>query len=90
MLAIEAVAGAEILQRWIDLPLWLMALVLMGLLTGINLVSVKNFGEFEFWFAGIKVVAIVAFIAIAVGFLFGIGGGDRPVCRTPCPSRAQP
>ena len=78
MLAIEAVAGAEILQRWIDLPLWVMALALMALLTGINLASVKSFGEFEFWFAGIKVVAIVAFIVIAVGFLLGIGGGDSP------------
>ena len=65
VLAIEAVAGAEILQRWVDLPLWLMALGLMALLTGINLTSVKSFGEFEFWFAGIKVVAIVAFILIA-------------------------
>jgi GABA permease len=78
VLAIEAVAGAEILQRWIDLPLWLMALVLMTLLTGVNLASVKSFGEFEFWFAGIKVVAIVAFIVIALGFLFGIGSGDSP------------
>ena len=78
VLAIEAVAGAEILQRWIDLPLWLMALALMVLLTGINLTSVKSFGEFEFWFAGIKVVAIVAFIVIAAGYLFGIGGGDSP------------
>ena len=78
VLAIEAVAGAEILQRWVDLPLWVMALGLMALLTGINLTSVKSFGEFEFWFAGIKVVAIVAFILIALGFLFGIGGGDSP------------
>ena len=78
VLAIEAVAGAEILQRWVDLPLWVMALGLMALLTGINLTSVKSFGEFEFWFAGIKVVAIVAFILIAAGFLFGIGGGDSP------------
>jgi len=78
VLAIEAVAGAEILQRWIDAPVWLMALLLMTLLTGINLTSVKSFGEFEFWFAGIKVAAIVAFIAIAIGFLFGIGAGDSP------------
>ena len=60
-------------------PVWLMALLLMGLLTGINLASVKSFsGEFEFWFAGIKVVAIVAFIVIAAGFLFGLGAGDSP------------
>src|SRR3954447_16282374 len=78
VLAIEAVAGAEILQRWIDLPLWLMALALMALLTGVNLASVKSFGEFEFWFAGIKVAAIVVFIAVALGYLLGIGGGDSP------------
>ena len=78
VLAIEAVAGAEILQRWIDAPVWLTAVLLMALLTGINLTSVKPFGEFEFWFAGIKVVAIVVFIVIAAGFLFGIGAADSP------------
>ena len=62
VLAIEAVAGAEILQRWIDAPLWLMALILMAILTGINLFSVKSFGEFEFWFASIKGAAIAVFL----------------------------
>ena len=74
----RGVAGATILQRWIDLPVWLMSFVLMALLTATNLWSVKSFGEFEFWFASIKVVAIIAFIAIARGLLFGIGGGDSP------------
>jgi GABA permease len=78
VLAIEAVAGAEILQRWIDAPTWLMSLVLMALLTGTNLFSVRSYGEFEFWFASIKVAAIVAFILIAAGWLFGLGGGDSP------------
>ncbi|HWT93275.1 MAG TPA: amino acid permease [Solirubrobacteraceae bacterium] len=78
VLAIEAVAGAEILQRWIDAPMWLMALVLMAALTATNLFSVKSFGEFEFWFASIKVAAIIVFIAIALGFVLGIGGGDSP------------
>jgi GABA permease len=78
VLAIEAVAGAAILQRWIDAPVWLMALLLMTLLTAINLTSVKSFGEFEFWFAGIKVVAILAFILIALGFLLGVGSGGSP------------
>jgi GABA permease len=55
-----------------------MALALMALLTGVNLASVKSFGEFEFWFAGIKVAAIVVFIAVALGYLLGIGGGDSP------------
>ena len=78
VLAVEAVAGAEILQRWIDAPTWLISLVLMALLTGTNLFSVRSYGEFEFWFASIKVAAIVAFILVAVAWLFGLGGGDSP------------
>jgi GABA permease len=78
VLAIEAVAGATILQRWIGAPVWVMSLVLMSLLTLTNLWSVKSYGEFEFWFASIKVAAILVFIAIAAGWLLGIGGGDSP------------
>jgi GABA permease len=78
VLAVEAVAGATILQRWIDAPTWLMSLVLMALLTGTNLFSVRSYGEFEFWFASIKVAAIVAFILIGVGWLLGLGSGDSP------------
>jgi GABA permease len=57
VLAIEAVAGAEIIQRWVDIPIWASSLVLMLLLTLTNLWSVKSYGEFEFWFASIKVAA---------------------------------
>jgi GABA permease len=78
VLAIEAVAGATILQRWLDAPVWVMSLVLMSMLTFTNLWSVKSYGEFEFWFASIKVAAIIVFIAIAGGWLLGIGGGDSP------------
>lgn len=78
VLAIEAVAGATILQRWIDAPVWLMSFVLMSLLTMTNLWSVKSYGEFEFWFASIKVAAIIVFILIAAGWLIGIGGGESP------------
>ena len=60
----EAIAGAKIVQYWLDVPLWLCALAFMVLMTATNLFSVKSYGEFEFWFAGIKVAAIVVFIAI--------------------------
>src|SRR3954451_18636737 len=77
VLAVEAVAGAEILQRWIpDAPVWLSSLVLMALLTATNLVSVKSYGEFEFWFASIKVAAIVVFILIALAYCLGLTGGE--------------
>ncbi len=79
VLAIEAVAGAEILQRWIDVPIWASSLALMVLLTLTNLASVKAYGEFEFWFASIKVAAIIAFICLALAYVFGLTGGDGGV-----------
>jgi GABA permease len=71
----EAIAGAKIVQYWIDVPLWLCALLFMVLMTATNLFSVKSYGEFEFWFAGIKVAAIVVFIAIGACFVFGLWPG---------------
>jgi GABA permease len=68
----EAIAGAKIIQYWVDIPLWLSALVLLVLMTGTNLFSVSSFGEFEFWFAGIKVAAIVVFIALGSLFVLGL------------------
>lgn len=68
----EAIAGAKIVQYWIDVPLWLSALIFMVLMTATNLFSVASYGEFEFWFAGIKVAAIIAFIALGSAFIFGL------------------
>ena len=76
VLAVEAVAGAEIIQRWVDIPIWASSLVLMMLLTLTNLWSVKSYGEFEFWFASIKVAAIIAFIVLALAFALGLTGSD--------------
>jgi GABA permease len=76
VLAVEAVAGAEIIQRWVDIPIWASSLVLMMLLTLTNLWSVKSYGEFEFWFASIKVAAIIAFIVLALVFALGLTGSD--------------
>ena len=45
---------------WPDLQAWIPALAVIGVLLTLNLVSVKNFGEIEFWFSMIKIVAIVA------------------------------
>src|SRR5690349_15492110 len=59
----EAVAGAGILQKWLPgIPLWIMSLALLLLMTATNLYSVRSYGEFEYWFASIKVAAICAFL----------------------------
>ncbi|MEU6352842.1 amino acid permease [Streptomyces sp. NPDC047072] len=73
VLAVEATAGAKILEGWIPaVPQWGWALIVMIVLTATNLVSVGSYGEFEFWFAGIKVVAIGAFIVIGLLAVFGV------------------
>jgi GABA permease len=68
----EAVAGAKILTFWVDAPLWLLSLVLMTLMTATNLISVGSYGEFEYWFAGIKVFAIMAFLVLGTLFVIGL------------------
>ena len=71
VVGIEAIAGAAILQTWIPAPVWQIGLVLMVLLTATNLLSTRSYGEFEFWFASIKVAAIVVFIVIGGSYALG-------------------
>ncbi|WP_028813433.1 amino acid permease [Streptomyces flavidovirens] len=80
VLAVEATAGAKILEGWIPaVPQWGWALIVMVVLTATNLVSVSSYGEFEFWFAGIKVVAIGGFVVIGLLAVFGVlPGSDNP------------
>ncbi|MGP9020826.1 amino acid permease [Streptomyces sp. BR1] len=78
VLAVEATAGAKILHGWVGaVPQWGWALIVMIVLTATNLVSVSSYGEFEFWFAGIKVVAIGAFVVIGLLAVFGILPGSN-------------
>ena len=72
VIPVEATAAASILSDLIGWPQWFWALAVTLLLTATNLISVGNYGEFEFWFALIKVVAIVAFIGIGLAAIFGL------------------
>lgn len=78
VVGIESVVGATLLSRWIHgVPLWLMSAVLLLVMTGVNLLSVSNFGEAEYWFAGIKVAVIIGFIVLGSLFVFGICPGSE-------------
>jgi L-asparagine transporter-like permease len=68
---IEAIAGAKILQNWIPLSQFQLGLALMSVMTVVNLQSARSYAEFEFWFASIKVGAIIAFMALAASYAFG-------------------
>src|ERR1700744_3717370 len=67
----EAVAGAKVFNYWVKAPLWLVSLILMLTMTATNLFSVSSYGEFEFWFAGIKVATILIFMGLGTLFVFG-------------------
>jgi GABA permease len=76
VVAQEAVAGASLVQFWVpDEPAWLISFALLLALTVTNLISVRIFGEFEFWFASIKVAAIVVLLLLAGLFVLGLWPG---------------
>jgi GABA permease len=77
--AVEAIAGANILHSWIpSLPAWELGLGLMAVMTGVNLMSARSYGEFEFWFSSVKVSAIIVFIALAAAYAFGWSSHQGP------------
>ena len=77
VIPVEAIAGALLLHAWLPLPVWALGLALMGTMTAVNLMSARSYGEFEFWFASIKVAAIIVFIALAAGYAFGFAPPGR-------------
>ena len=71
VIPIEAIAGAAILQQWLPFENWVIGAMLMAAMTAVNLMSARSFGEFEFWFASIKVAAIIVFITTCLAYAFG-------------------
>ncbi|WP_396954024.1 amino acid permease [Neobacillus niacini] len=70
---IEIVVAGSFLQYWLpSIPLWELSLGCTVLVIGINMMNVKNYGEFEFWFAGIKITMIIVFIILGACIIFGI------------------
>ncbi|MFF7964645.1 amino acid permease [Streptomyces sp. NPDC007903] len=65
----EVTAAAAYMTYWFDIPQWVSALIFTIVLYGANLISVKLFGELEFWFSMVKVTAIIGMILICVGIL---------------------
>jgi AAT family amino acid transporter len=59
-----------------DTPNWIWALSALGAMSLVNLIAVKAYGEFEFWFALIKIVTIIAMIVAGLAMIvFGFGNG---------------
>lgn len=76
VVALEAVAGARLLTHWFPtVAPWRFTLGLMTVFTLLNLLSVRSWGETEYWFASIKVVAITLFLGIGVVVVAGLWPG---------------
>ncbi|RPK06358.1 amino acid permease [Priestia endophytica] len=77
----EIIAVGTYMQYWFpDLPPWIPGFIAMIILGAANLISVKSFGEIEFWFALIKIVTIILMIVAGIGLIFfGIGSGGEAV-----------
>ncbi|MFJ3700610.1 MULTISPECIES: amino acid permease [unclassified Streptomyces] len=83
VLAVEATAAAQIAHGWVPaVDQWLWVLLFMVVFTVANLTAVKNFGEFEFWFAALKVGAIVVFLVLGLLAVLGVLPDTGPVGLT--------
>ncbi len=78
-IAAELVAVTLIMGFWFpDTPSWIWSAISLIIMFLLNYISVKGFGESEYWFALIKVVTVIIFIIVGLLMIIGILGGDSP------------
>ncbi|MED4584593.1 amino acid permease [Brevibacillus choshinensis] len=76
-IAVELSAAALIMKYWLpDVPSIIWSALFLVIIFCLNVLSVKSYGESEYWFALIKVVTVIVFIIIGVLMIFGIMGGE--------------
>ncbi|MGV2877566.1 aromatic amino acid transporter AroP [Pantoea vagans] len=73
--------GKYIQFWWPDFPTWASAAIFFVMINAINLTNVKVFGEMEFWFAIIKVVAVIGMILFGGWLLFSSHAGPQATVR---------
>jgi len=82
-IAADFTAAGIIMHNWfpaVSVSFW--CLLFGVVLALLNLISVKAYGEAEFWFASIKVIAIIGFIVAGAGLMFGFSGHEGPLGLT--------
>ncbi|MGP3592219.1 phenylalanine transporter [Vagococcus sp. WN89Y] len=74
----ELTAAGIYMQYWFpEVPTWIWAALFFVIINAVNLVNVRLYGETEFWFALIKVLAIIGMIGFGLWMLFSGNGGER-------------
>ncbi|HAB8476252.1 TPA_asm: amino acid permease [Listeria monocytogenes] len=76
-LAVDISTAAIIVQFWLpNTPAWLWSAIFLILIFGLNALSVKAYGESEYWFSIIKVATVIIFLIVGVLTIVGILGGE--------------
>ncbi|KAF9212344.1 hypothetical protein BGZ59_006893 [Podila verticillata] len=78
--AVEIAAAAMILQFWVSpsvLPSWVWSVLFLLFMVFVNFLSVRAYGEAEYWFSVIKVLTVIIFIIVGILVDAGVVGGDR-------------
>ncbi|EEP9901534.1 amino acid permease [Listeria monocytogenes] len=76
-LAVDISTAAIIVQFWLpNTPAWLWSAIFLILIFGLNALSVKAYGESEYWFSIIKVATVIIFLIVDVLTIVGILGGE--------------
>ena len=79
-LAAELSASTLVMKFWFpDSPSWLWSGIFIIVIFGLNILSVKGYGEGEYWFSFIKVATIIIFIVVGLLMIFGIMNGGHAI-----------
>lgn len=77
-IAVDLVAAQLVMSYWFpDTPGWIWSALFLALMFLLNVISVKGFGEAEYWFSLIKVSTVLIFIVVGVLMIFGILQGEK-------------
>jgi lysine-specific permease len=78
-IAVDLVASQLVMGYWFpSVPGWIWSALFLSVIFGLNAISVRGFGEAEYWFSLIKVVTVIIFIALGVLMIVGIlRGGEH-------------
>lgn len=78
-IAVDLVASQLVMSYWFpDVPGWIWSALFLGVMFMLNWISVKGFGEAEYWFSLIKVATVVIFIIVGIMMIVGIFKGVQP------------
>lgn len=80
VIGIEIVAASIVMKFWFPaVPPFIWSIIFCVIIFSINIMSAKAYGETEYWFAGIKVIAVLAFLIVGAGMMLGFVGNEGAI-----------